>query len=100
MSDGAGLDVREDGDAVLIAVKAVPGAKRDEIVGLLGTRLKVRVSAPPEGGKANDAICAVIAKALGVKQRAVTIHAGHGNPEKMVRVEGVSCAGAARALLG
>ncbi len=100
MSDAAGVDVREDGGAVLIAVKGVPGAKRDEIAGVLGTRLKVRVSAPPEGGKANEAICAVIAAALGVKPRAVTIHSGHANAEKVVRVEGVSRAAAISALAG
>ena len=91
--------VREDGaGGVLIAVKAVPGAKRDEIAGVLGARVKVRVSAPPEGGKANAAICAVLAKALGVKKRAVTIHSGHGSAEKVVRVAGVTVAAVAAAL--
>jgi len=51
----------------LIAVKAVPGAARDEIAGLLGERLKVRVAAPPEDGKANEAICRVLAAALGLR---------------------------------
>ena len=103
MAGALSLDVRPDSDGgagVLIAVKAVPGARRDEIVGLLGTRLKVRVSAPPEGGRANDAICALIAAALGVKKSAATIHSGHGNAEKVVRVGGVSCADAARMLTG
>lgn len=73
---------------LLIAVKAVPGAKRDEIVGLLGDRLKVRVSAPPEGGRANKAIEALIAGALGVRASAVEVEAGHSSAEKVVRVRG------------
>lgn len=90
MSGGDGLDIREVEGGVVLAVKAVPGAKRDEIAGVLGSRLKVRVSAPPEGGRANAAICAVIASALGVKKSAVTVVTGHGNAEKTVRIEGAN----------
>lgn len=92
MLEGDGLGVR-------IAVKAVPGASRDQIVGALGDRLKIKVAAPPEGGKANKAIAEVLAAALGVKTSAVTIVSGAGHPEKVVRVEGVS-PGIARARLG
>lgn len=88
-----GLDARDDGrGGVLIAVKAVPGAKRDEIVGLLGERLKVRVSAPPEGGRANKAICALLARELGVKESDVEVVAGATRAEKSVRIGGVSAA--------
>lgn len=72
-----------------ILVKAVPGAKRDEIVGRLGDRLKVRVSAPPEGGKANDAICELIATALGIKPRDVRVVGGHSRAEKTIEIDGV-----------
>jgi uncharacterized protein (TIGR00251 family) len=78
-----------DPAGVLIAVKAVPGAKRDEVVGPLGDRLKVRVSAPPEGGKANKAICALLARELGVRVQDVEVVRGHASPEKAVRVAGV-----------
>lgn len=81
--------VRADGADVLISVKAVPGAKRDEIAGMLGERVKVRVSAPPEGGKANAAICALIAGVLGVKKGAVRIERGAASAEKTVRVIGL-----------
>jgi len=70
----------------LLAIKAVPGAKRDEIVGPLGERLKVRTSAPPEGGKANAAICALIAEKLGVKPRDVMLSAGHTSAEKTILI--------------
>jgi uncharacterized protein (TIGR00251 family) len=74
---------------VRLGVKAVPGAKRDEIVGRLGDRLKVRVSAPPEGGRANEAICELIASALGVKARSVRVVAGQSRAEKVLEIEGV-----------
>lgn len=80
------LRLEQDGDDVLLWVKAVPGASRDEIAGLVGERLKVRISAAAEGGKANKAICAVIARALKCKPRQVAIESGQTNPEKIVRI--------------
>lgn len=85
---------------VTIRLKAVPGAKRDELAGVLGDRLKVRVSAPPEGGKANKAICALLARALGVKRRDVEIISGPTNPEKVARVLGIDEATASERVLG
>lgn len=82
-------DDADDGRAILIAVKVVPGAKRDEIAGRLGDRLKVRVSAPPEGGKANRAICDLLAAALDVRPRDVEVVRGHASPEKTLRIRGV-----------
>ena len=80
------------------AIKAVPGARRDEIAGMLGDRLKVRIAAPPEAGRANEAVCRVIAGALGVSARSVRIVGGHGRPEKVVEIEGVSEADVRRLL--
>jgi uncharacterized protein (TIGR00251 family) len=77
---------RKPDGSVLIRVKAVPGASRDQIAGVLGDRLKVKVAAPPEGGKANKAICAIIAKELGVKPAQVEIVSGASSAEKVVRV--------------
>lgn len=84
---------------VRLLVKAVPGARRDEVAGMLGDRLKVRVSAPPEGGKANAAICALIAAALGVRDRNVRIISGMTRAEKTVEITGAD-PGAVRKLLG
>ncbi len=75
------------GPDVLIRVKAVPGASRQEIVGPLGDRLKVRVNAPPEGGRANKAVCAVIARTLVVRPKQVSIESGRSSSQKTIRVE-------------
>ncbi len=86
----ASVHVGTDGSAgVLLSIKAVPGAKRDEVVGILGDRLKVRIIAPPEGGKANDAIRELLAQELGVRVRDVEVVRGHTNAEKTVRVSGI-----------
>lgn len=73
----------------LIRVKAVPGAARDGVVGRLGDRLKVRVAAPPEGGKANEAICALLARELGAAPGDVRIERGESSAQKVIRVRGV-----------
>ncbi len=75
---------------VLVLVKAVPGASRSRIVGWLGDHLKIAVAAPPEGGKANKAICQVLADALGVRPQAVQVTAGTANPRKKIIVAGVT----------
>lgn len=82
--------IEQHGEDVLIQVKAVPGASRDQIAGAVGDRLKVRIAAPPEGGKANKAICRLLARAMAVKPRQVSIESGQSSPEKTLRIAGVT----------
>jgi uncharacterized protein (TIGR00251 family) len=84
--------IRDTADGILIAVKAVPGGSRDRVVGQLGDALKVKVAAPPEGGKANAAICQLLAKTLGVAKRDVTIESGPSQPNKQIAVTGIDAA--------
>lgn len=72
--------------AVLVALKVVPGASRSRVVGVLGDRLKVAVSAPPERGAANDEVCRVLAERLGLKPSEVRIVAGFTHPLKIASV--------------
>lgn len=78
-----------DAGALLLRVKVVPGARQNQISGLLGDRLKIRVSAPAEGGKANKAVCQLLARSLGLTPAHVVIERGMTSPEKTVRIEGV-----------
>lgn len=86
------------GRDTLIQIKVVPGASRSRVMGMLGDRVKVAVSAPPEDGKANKAVCALLAEVLGVSPKAVEVCAGQTQPRKMVRVAGVGAAQAAEKL--
>ncbi len=54
-------------EGALIDVWVVPGARRSEIVGSHDGALRVRVAAPPEGGKANEAVTALLKKTLGAR---------------------------------
>lgn len=75
---------------VELRVKVVPGARQARVAGRLGDRLKLAVSAPPEDGKANAAVCALVAGLLGVGPRQVRVVAGPTRPQKTLAVEGVS----------
>lgn len=81
---------------IRLKVKAVPGASREGVVGWLGDALKVRVTAPAEGGEANAAIEALLAGALGLPTRSVRIVAGGSSPRKVVEATGISAEEARR----
>jgi hypothetical protein len=74
-----------------IAVRVQPGARGRGLVGWMadGT-LKIRVSEPPEGGRANRAVAELMAAALGVRASAVTVVRGHGARAKLIEVDGIS----------
>lgn len=86
------MDVRDCDGGCLLGVRVVPGSRRTQVVGAYGERLKVKVAAPAEGGRANEALCEALAEALGVARRAVSVVQGVTSPEKTVRVEGVRAA--------
>jgi len=73
---------------VTVRVKVIPRSSKNEVSGELadGT-IKVHVTAPPEKGKANEQVCAVLAAHYQVPVRAVHIMSGHGNPRKLVRID-------------
>ena len=73
-----------------LSIKVVPGASRDRVVGRYGDAIKVQVSAPPEGGKANQAVVEVIAAALGIRVNQVRIAKGHSQSRKIVQIEGLA----------
>lgn len=87
------------GDALLLRLTVVPGAARDGVVGRHGDRLKLRVRAAPERGRANREVCRLLAARLGVRTRDVTIVAGTTHPHKTARVQGVALRRAEEALL-
>ncbi len=69
----------------MVRVWVVPGASRSELAGLHGSLLKVRVTAPPEKGRANDEVAEVLAAAIGSK---VTLIRGIRSREKVFEVSG------------
>jgi uncharacterized protein len=73
-----------------LRLRVSPGARRTEFAGRHGDGWKVRVAAPPENGRANEAVREVLAERLGLPRRAVTIVSGHAGREKVVELAGIS----------
>ena len=82
------LEPRDDG-SIVIAVHAQAGAGRSAVVGRHGGALKVKVAAPPEGGRANEALTKLLAETLGVKPQAIELLSGQSSRSKRFRVTGV-----------
>src|SRR3954471_3519909 len=76
-------------DEVRLTIKVVPGASKTAVSGWLGDVLKVRVTAPAERGKANRAVEALVAAALGIAVDRILIVAGHSSARKIVEIAGL-----------
>jgi len=85
-------------DGVHLHIKAVPGASRDQIAGRLGSELKVRIAAAPEGGKANKAIARLIADAFSINRRDVLLVSGSSAARKVLLIRGLDVDAARRRL--
>jgi uncharacterized protein (TIGR00251 family) len=81
-------------DELRITARVTPRSDRDGIAVGRSGELLVRVTAPPDDGRANAAVCALIAEALRVPKSAVRVVAGHRSRHKVLEVSGAVDAGA------
>jgi uncharacterized protein (TIGR00251 family) len=83
------FDAHRRGDAVRFSVRVQPRASKSETAGLQGVSLKVRVTAPPVDGLANEALIDFLSNALDISRSNVCIVSGHSSRAKVVEIEGV-----------
>jgi uncharacterized protein YggU (UPF0235/DUF167 family) len=76
----------------------IPGAGASAVVGRYGAGWKLRVTAPPERGKANDATLALLADTLGLAAANLRLVSGHGSRDKTVEISGLTTDEAERRL--
>jgi uncharacterized protein len=81
-----------------LRLRVSPGARRSELVGRHGDGWKVRVTAPPEDGRANNAVLDLLAQQLDLPRRSLSIVSGQTGVEKVVRMEGIDRAESERRL--
>ncbi|OIP94350.1 MAG: YggU family protein [Syntrophobacterales bacterium CG_4_8_14_3_um_filter_58_8] len=86
---GSSISIRETAAGVIFRVRVVPRASRSEVAGVQGDALKLRITAPPVEGKANEECIRLLAETLGVKKGRVAIIAGHASRTKTVVVAGI-----------
>jgi uncharacterized protein len=84
------IQILAHADGCLVLVRAQPGARRNGVVGEYNGALKIAVAAPPDKGKANDAIQAVLCDTLGLSRSQVTLVSGHSSREKRFLIRDMS----------
>jgi uncharacterized protein (TIGR00251 family) len=82
--------VLDSGGGCRLRVRVRPKGPRDEIVGVYGDSLKLTVREAPEDGKANRAVCVLLARLLSVDLATVEVVAGAGSQNKTVRIGGLA----------
>src|SRR3984893_16461493 len=82
------LQTREG--TVTFSVRVQPRASKDEVIGVMGGPLKVRLRAPALEDRANEALCEYLAEVLKTPKAAVRILSGHHSRSKRVEVRGVT----------
>lgn len=92
------VSIQDSSSGVTFAIKVHPRAKKNAITGEVGDALKVALTAPPVDGKANEACIEFFAKLLKVPRSSVTIAAGLGSRNKVIRVAGLTAEEARRQL--
>jgi uncharacterized protein len=73
-----------------LELRVVPGATGTGVVGRYGGSWKIRVAAPPEKGRANDAVVELLADTLGMPRQSFSIVAGLGTRDKVLSLHGIS----------
>lgn len=84
------LPLKEEKDGVSFKVRVQPRASKNQVAGLFDDALKVRLTAPPVDGEANEACRAFLADLLSVSKSQVEILSGLTGRNKIVKINGVS----------
>ncbi len=82
------LDLQKVDDGIIFRVRVQPASGKNEIVGVQGDALKIKINSPPLKGKANKALVGFLARKLGVKNSGVEIITGHTTRLKRIKVIG------------
>jgi uncharacterized protein (TIGR00251 family) len=77
---------RRDGPDLVLQVHVQPRASADALAGVMGDRLKIRLTAPPVEGRANEHLVAYLAKLFGIPRQQVVLERGESSKYKQLRI--------------
>jgi len=84
------IEISDHAEGLVLPVRAQPNAKRAGVQGERNGALKVAVTAPPEDGRANEAIVEVLRELLGVRRSEVVLLSGQTSRDKKFLVRGLT----------
>jgi hypothetical protein len=80
--------IKETANGVIFHIHVVPKSAKNEVAGIQGDAVKLKINAPPAEGQANAACVKFLSEILGVRKNQVTIVSGHKSRKKTVAIEG------------
>ncbi len=84
------IDITDHAEGCILPVHAQPGAKKAAVGGEHGGALKIAVTAPPEDGRANDALIEVLRDTLGLKRSQIDLIGGQTSRDKKFLIRGMT----------
>jgi len=84
------ISIKETADGVVFNIRVLPRSSRCEIAGIQNDALKLKITAPPVEGKANEECIRFLSDTLGVKQNRISIKAGRKSKNKSIAITGVT----------
>jgi uncharacterized protein (TIGR00251 family) len=90
--------LRQDGNGLTLFVKVIPGSSKSQILGIKEERLRIKIAAAPEDGKANDALVSFLSKLLACPKKEIVLKSGEKARLKTIGLP-KSCLEKARAAL-
>ncbi len=82
--------LQETPDGIILSVKVIPKSRKNEVVGEHDGELKIRITATPEKGCANNALIKFLAKRLGISKNRISLISGMSNRHKRILIKGVT----------
>jgi uncharacterized protein (TIGR00251 family) len=76
-------------DGIIIEVKVDPRSSRNEIVGVMDKTIRIKLTAPPVGGAANELLIELLADKFGIRKKDVVIMKGESSRHKLIKLLGV-----------
>jgi uncharacterized protein (TIGR00251 family) len=77
-------------DGILIEIKVAPRSSKREVIGAVGNVVKVKLTAPPVDGAANEQLIELLSERLKIKKSSITIIKGESSRQKTIKITGVN----------